>query len=127
MTFRNTPYPQTSVKDRIQQYQENTDNLRGNCVKSSGRCSTHKCVLLREVVRKKMSTIDKCGKIVWTMGEVTILRCSLAVTLPVSADGQISAIQQGLVNTANKRRKKYFDYWDNESDAQTQRDGCNED
>ena len=105
MTFKNTPYPQTSVKDRIQQYQGNTENLRGNCVKRSGRCSTHKCVLLREVVGKKISTMDKCGKIVWTMGEVTILR----YPLPVSTDGQISAIQQGLVNTANKRRKKYFD------------------
>ena len=61
------------------------------------------------------------------MGEVTILRCPLAETLPVSTDGQISAIQQGLVNSANKRRKKYFDNWDNKSDAQTQRDVCNED
>merc|ERR1711942_261863 len=106
MTFRNTQYPQTSVRDRVQQYQKNTDSLRVNCVKSSGRCSTHNCVLSREIVRKKMSTLDKCGKIVWTMGEVTVLKCPLALILPVSVDGQTSAIQQGLASSANKRRKK---------------------
>ena len=96
-------------------------------MKSGGRCSTHKCVLIREVVKKKMSTMDKCGKIVWTMGEATISRCPLAVTAPVSTDGQISAIQQGLEDSANKRRRKYFDKKDNESDTQTQWDGCKED
>ena len=100
-------------------------------MKSSGWCSTHKCVLLllREIVKKKkkMSTMDKCGKIVWTMGEATILVCPLAETLPVSTDGQTSAIQPGLVGTANKRRRKDFEKQTNESDTQIQRDGCNED
>ena len=74
-----------------------------------------------------MSNMDKCGKIVWTMGEVTISRCPLAVTAPVSTDGQTSAIQQGLEDSANKRRRKYFDKKDNESDTQTQWEGCKED
>ena len=127
MTFRNTQYPQTSVRDRVQQYQKNTDSLRVNCVKSSGRCSTHNCVLSREIVRKKMSSLDKCGKIVWTMGEVTVLKCPLAPILPVSVDGQTSAIQQGLASSANKRRKKNFDNKTDKSDAQTQMGGCKED
>ena len=46
---------------------------------------------------------------------------------PVSTDGQTSAIQPGLVGTANKRRRKDFEKQTNESDTQIQRDGCNED
>ena len=125
LTFKSTLHPQNSVKDRIQKYQENNDNLRGSCVKSSGRCSTHKCVLLREIVCKKMSTMEKTGKIVWTMGEVTVLRCPAAEPTPVSTDGQTSAIKPGLDDTANKRRRTDFDILEDESDTQTQRDGCN--
>ena len=69
--------------------------------------------------------MEKTGKIVWTMGEVTVLRCPAAEPSPVSTDGQTSAIQPGLVGTANKRRRKDFDTQEDESYAQTQRDGCN--
>ena len=42
------------------------------CVKGSGRCATHNCRLVREIKKKKTSNLDKNGRVIWQMCEVTI-------------------------------------------------------
>ena len=74
-TFRDIPTHNTSAKERIVKYQELSDNKKDECVRSGGKCHTHSCVLIRRIVEKKRSTLNKTCKIVWLMGEVTILRC----------------------------------------------------
>ena len=105
-TFRDIPTQNTSVKERIVKYQELSDNKKDECVRSGGRCHTHSCVLIREIVEKKRSTLNKTGKIVWLMGEVTILRCPLALPL-LSTDNQITGVNSGdikeNISTANKK------------------------
>ena len=56
-----------------------------------------------------------------------VVRSGDWMTAAVSTDGQSSAIQQGLGGSANKKRRKYFDNKESESDTQTQWDGCKED
>ena len=36
-------------------------------------CATHHTKLVRRVVKRRLSCVDKCGAIKWTMGEATIL------------------------------------------------------
>ena len=67
-----------------------SEDTLGNTTKMTFKNIQYPRVLLREVVRKKMSTMDKCGKIVWTMGEVTILKC------PTYADMKIVAGTAGM-------------------------------
>ena len=47
----------------------------------SGMCATHNCKLKKRVVEKKISCIDKNGKIGWTMREGTILACPKSTSL----------------------------------------------
>ena len=41
------------------------------CVKGSGRCATHNCRLVREIKKKKTRNLDKYGRVIWQMCEVT--------------------------------------------------------
>ena len=118
LTFEHITHRRPSVNDRIVNYQEWTDNRRGGCVKSSGRCDAHNSVLYREVVKKRMSTVDKTGKLVWTIGEVTILQCPMAVTLAKSTVDLTAAKQVEIKSTANKKMRKYFDSSNNKSETQ---------
>ena len=60
-TFRNIPTYSTSVKERIVKYQELSDKMNDECVRSGGRCHTHSCVLVREIVEKKRRQARLCG------------------------------------------------------------------
>ena len=107
-TFSSIQANKKSVKERIVEYQELSDNKNDECVRSGGRCHTHSCVLVREIVEKKRSSLDKTGKIVWLIGEVTILRCPLALP-PVSTvyqpAGVVSGDNKENIATTNKRSK----------------------
>ena len=41
----------------------------------SVRCARHNTKLVKKIVLKKMSCVDKHGVVSWKMGEVTILAC----------------------------------------------------
>ena len=59
----------------------------------------------REVVSKKMSKLDKNGKLGWTIGEVTILRCPAAEAKGVSTEVEKSKVLTGLAGPANKKTR----------------------
>ena len=95
-----------NVRERIEKFQNM--NRRNSCVKSSGRCSTHKCALVREIVNKKMSKINKDGKLGWTIGEVTILSCPQSQSQVNSTEINIESVTQPtrLGEPANKKLKE---------------------
>ena len=77
-TFNQLVKKHTPIKinERISKFQE---LIAGDeCVMGSGRCGTHNTKLVRRIVTKKMSCVDKLGGIVWRSGEVTILACPKA-------------------------------------------------
>ena len=45
------------------------------CVFGSGMCATHHTKLIRRVVTRRVSYVDKCGEVKWKIGEGTILDC----------------------------------------------------
>ena len=106
MTFRtiNASPPIKKKIDRFQDFQ-NGDK----CVVGSGRCATHHIKLVKRVIERKVSKLDKFGQVMWTMGEGIIYDCpksgqpqryddNLAITnLPVrdnSANKRIRLIQK---------------------------------
>ena len=73
ITKKNTP---KKISEKISRFQ---DMIRGDeCVIGSGRCASHNTKLVRKVVVRKMSCVDKFGGIGWRNGEVTILACPKA-------------------------------------------------
>ena len=62
-------------------------------------------MLERGVVTKKMSKIDKNGKLGWTIGEVAILRCPVADSQVDCTEVQKADVQTGLVGPANKKTR----------------------
>ena len=77
----------------------------------SGRCVTHNCKLNRIVKEKRVSCIDKNGKISWTMREGAVLLCPKAGS-STSKEGQNTAIDDQLRvgNTStNKKLRIYSD------------------
>ena len=41
----------------------------------SGRCATHHVKLVKRVIERKVSKLDKFGQVSWTIGEGTIYDC----------------------------------------------------
>ena len=62
--------------------------------------------------------MDKSGKIVWTMGEVTILQCPMAVTLAKSTVDLTAANLLELKTTANKKMRNDLNISNSESETQ---------
>ena len=123
-TFSDISIHSKSVKERIVKYQELSNNKNDECVRSGGRCHTHSCVLIREIVEKKRSTLDKTGKIVWLMGEVTILRCPSA--LPLNTDHQTASVNSGdIQENISTTNKKFRSDGEDQSVTQTQWEGSN--
>ena len=77
-------------------------------------------MLERGVVNKKMSKIDKNGKLGWTIGEVTILRCPAADTQVDSTEVQKTDVQTGLARPANKKPRNNLILKADQSDKQYQ-------
>ena len=76
--------------------------------------------MYREVVKKRMSTVDKTGKLVWRNGEVTILQCPVAVAQKKSTVDLTATNLEERKSTANKKMRKYFDGNNSESESQLQ-------
>ena len=70
----------------------------------SGRCGKHNTKLVRKIVTKKMSCVDKLGGIVWRSGEVTILACPKA-NQPGSSSTIKSTIEYSSEAGANKKQQ----------------------
>ena len=88
------------------------------CVIGSGRGGRHNTKLVRKIVVKKMSCVDKFGGIEWKNGEVTILACPKA-----SQPGSNSATQPTTVYSSeagtNKRQRVDIMLCEDQSDVQT--------
>ena len=124
LTFSSTPGQQSiSVRDKIQKFQELSRTVGGECLKSGGRCNTHSCVLVREIVNKKMSKLDKNGKLGWTFGEVTILACPRAETQLESTEALKASVHTGLEGPANKKRRNDLCLSNDQSGKQYQSEG----
>ena len=100
LTFT-TPSKKTLVKTKIDNFQK---LARGDeCVIGSGRCGSHNCKLVRSVVVKKMSVINKDGSLGWSRREVTTLACPYAAqSKDVSTSS--SASGGGVASTNKKAR-----------------------
>ena len=67
-----------SIKDKIKSFDNAMRGEEWKCVMGSGRCASHNTKLERKIKEKRVSIIDKSGKVGWTTREVTILTCPLA-------------------------------------------------
>ena len=63
----------TAVECGTNDGDENVNNGADNvtCVLGGGRCVTHNMKLVRSVTKKKMSCVNKLGKIAWNYRDVT--------------------------------------------------------
>ena len=104
-----SPLRKTTVGTKIDNFQKLARG--GECVLGSGRCGYHNCKLVRSVVKKKMSVVNRDGSIGWTMREVTTLACPLAtqgkgIRSDSSAD---SPAIVGETTSTNKRARILID------------------
>ena len=90
------------------------------CVKGSGRCATHNCRLVREIKNKKTSNLDKNGKVIWQMCEVTISVCPAAHTKQTDS-ANIQAVANSPSSAGkNKKQRLLRDYVEDQSASLTQ-------
>ena len=61
------------IKKRIDRFQDIHNGDK--CVMGSGRCATHHVKLVKRVIERKESKLDKFGQVSWTIGEGTIYDC----------------------------------------------------
>ena len=80
-------------------------------------------MLVREIVNKKMSKLDKNGKLGWTFGEVTILACPRAETQLESTEALKASVHTGLEGPANKKRRNNLCLSNDQSEKQCQSEG----
>ena len=88
-----------SVGDRITRFQDMVDRS-AVCVTGSGRCATHNQKLVRRVVTKKQSCVDKCGGVGWRLCDFTVMVCPTRLSsAPGRAGGddntEISELRRG--------------------------------
>ena len=93
-TFK--PMNTVKVKENIKMFQKLS--MGENCVIGSGRCSRHNVKLVRGVVMKKVSCIDKNGKLSWLMREVTNLSC------PYKPDRQHGSDESAMMSPVTQSR-----------------------
>ena len=68
------------IRDRIKSL-EKFSKADEKCVMGSGMCATHNCKLVKQIIEKRTSCIDKNGKIGWLMREGTSLACPKSTNL----------------------------------------------
>ena len=85
----------------------------------NGQCGGHNVKLVGQVTEKKMSVIDKTGKLSWTMREVTVLTCPVAHLTHSLPDSQVSMETPNLSELSTARLKK-FKISDSEVDQSTE-------
>ena len=101
ITQKNTP---KKISEKILKFQ---DMIRGDeCVIGSGRCASHNTKLVRKIVVRKMSCVDKFGGIGWRNGEVTILACPKASQPGSSSTTQLTTKYSSEAGT-NKKQQIY--------------------
>ena len=112
-TFK--PVNTVRVKENIKMFQKLS--MGESCVIGSGRCSKHNVKLVRGVVSKKVSCIDKNGKLSWLMREVTNLSC------PYKPDRQHGSDESAMTSSVTQSRgtngnaKKLRSDYDDQSQA----------
>ena len=97
------------------------------CVIGSGRCSKHNTKLVRGVKMKKVSCIDKNGKVSWLMREVASLTCPFKPDRKHVRDE--SAMMSSLVQPegTNGRAKKFKNEVEDQSQAAGKNSGIEQD
>ena len=94
----NTPPPIKKKIDRFQNFQ-NGDK----CVVGSGRCATHHIKLVKRVVERKVSKLNKFGQVTWTMGEGIIFDCPKSGQTERSGDSTAPINLPVKGNSTNKK------------------------
>ena len=94
----------TKIRDRIKSF-EQFSSSEEKCLMGSGRCATHNCKLIRVMKEKRVSCVDKCGRVSWTMREGATLVCPKS-GYSTSKEGQKEAISTQLREGGNSTNKK---------------------
>ena len=84
----------------------------------SGSCGSHNTKLVRKIVVKNMSCVDKSGGIRWRNGVVTILACPKASQPGSSSTTQLTTEYSSEAGT-NKKQRVDVVVCDDQSDVQT--------
>ena len=92
------------VKENIRMFQKLS--MGEDCVIGSGRCSRHNVKLVRGVVMKKVSCVDKNGRLSWLMREVTSLSCPYKPDRPGQSAMMSSVTQSGETNGNSKKFRR---------------------
>ena len=98
---------QSEVRRKIKIFSDKSQGVK--CVLGSGHCSGHNVKLVRSVVMKKVSEIDRNGMVIWPMREVTILSCPAVQPLVrnVSATPVLESAEPELGTTNGKKAKLF--------------------
>ena len=108
-----------SVSDRITRFQDMVDR-NAVCVTGSGRCATHNQKLVRQVVTRKQSCVDKCGGVGWRLCDFTVIVCPTRLSsAPDGAGGDnntgVSQLRRG--KTTNQKEEFTGSNEENQSTA----------
>ena len=116
--------PPARMKDRINKFEMITSGA--GCEIAGGRCRQHHCMAVRDVVQKKMSTVDKFGKVVWKIGEGTILVFPKAHQTSKHSYNSMTS-QTELGGVSNKKKRIFLMNEDNQSRDRNQIEKDNSD
>ena len=106
-----------SMGDRISRFQDIVDNS-AVCVTGSGRCATHNQKLVRRVITKKQSCVDKCGGVGWRLCDFTILECPTSLS---SAPGMAGGVNNTVMSELRRETStnKNIEYTNNYEEDQS--------
>ena len=77
------------------------------CIVRSGYCTSHNVKMTRSVNMKRMSNVDECGKITWSMREATILSCPVNSSLWPERVSEAMTSQLPESGRTNQKRGKF--------------------
>ena len=107
-----------SMGDRISRFQDIVDRS-AVCVTGSGRCATHNQKLVRRVITKKQSCVDKCGGVGWRLCDFTVMVCPTRLSGAGKAGGdsntEMSELRRG--NATNQITEYLNNIEENQSTA----------
>ena len=106
-----------SMGDRISRFQDIV-NKSAVCVTGSGRCATHNQKLVRRVISKKQSCVDKCGRVGWRLCDFTILECPTSLS---SAPGMAGGVNNTVMSELRRETStnKNIEYTNNYEEDQS--------
>ena len=96
-----------SMGDRISRFQDMVDRS-AVCVTGSGRCATHNQKLVRQVVTKKPSCVNKCGGVGWRLCDFTVMVCPTRLSSApggAGGDNNTGVSQLRWVKTTNQKEE----------------------